>query len=168
MQEIWKDVVGYEGSYQISNLGRLKSTFNGRGTRLLRNQITNSGYYSHLLYKDSKCKIKLIHRLVAEAFIPNPLNLPEVNHKDENKLNNNVDNLEWCDHTYNVNYGTANQRMRKTKGKRVSQFTLDGEFVAQYDSIIGVERLFGYDHSTICKCCTGKYKQYKGFIWKYS
>ena len=106
--EIWKDVKGYEGLYQVSNLGGIKSLGNSqnRKEKLLRTSIRN-GYCTTYLYKNNKKKSFLCHRLVAEAFIPNPDNLPQVNHKDENKLNNCVENLEWCTAKYNVNYSSA-------------------------------------------------------------
>lgn len=167
MQEIWKDIVGYEGTYQVSNKGRVKNILPKNG-KLLSTYSNNRGYIGVHLYKNSKCKNFLVHRLVAQAFIENPLNLPQVNHKDEDKNNNCVDNLEWCTNTYNRHYGTSLQRMKKSKGKHVLQYTLDGKFVAEYDSIIDVERKFGFDHSSICKCCLGKYSQHKGFIWKYA
>ena len=118
--EIWKDIEGYEGLYQVSNKGRIKS-LNYRRTgkeRVLSSSPTSSGYLVVCLYKNKKPKPFLIHRLVAEAFIPNSDNLPEVNHKDENKLNNRVENLEWCDREYNINYGNRNEKASESmKGK---------------------------------------------------
>lgn len=124
--EVWKDIIGYEGVYQVSNLGNVKSLerkrFNGRvlvnkKSQIMKQYILKNGYCSTRLYKDGKSKNHLIHRLVAIAFIPNPQNLPQVNHKDENKGNNCVDNLEWCDRVYNNNYGTAQQRHSESKRK---------------------------------------------------
>ena len=115
MEEIWKDIEGYEGLYQVSNLGRVKS-FPRKGThttkeRILKLTKSNKNYVIVILKNNYIQKAKSVHRLVAEAFIPNPNNLPQVNHKDENKLNNKVDNLEWCDNIYNCNYGTRNKRL---------------------------------------------------------
>ena len=110
--EIYKDIEGYEGLYQISNYGNVKS-LNYKKTGkdgLLKPQYDSDGYCQVSLYKHHKGKSFPIHRLVAEHFIDNPDNLYEVNHKDENKLNNCVDNLEWCSHEYNCNYGTRNKR----------------------------------------------------------
>ena len=123
MKEIWKDIKGYEQLYQISNFGRVRSlnkTLKNRFSFFKRNGIIlnplklTKGYLGVRLYHQSKGETKRIHRLVAEAFIPNPDNLPCVNHKDENKENNCVDNLEWCSIEYNNNYGTRNERIGKT------------------------------------------------------
>ena len=107
-REIWRDVVGFEGLYKVSNLGNVKSlNYNRTGKeKLMKPQTDGHGYLQVMLYKDGKYKIKKIHRLVAEAFIPNPDNLPCVNHKDENKTNNKEFNLEFCTYEYNNNYGT--------------------------------------------------------------
>ena len=118
--EIWRDIKGYEGIYQISNKGRVKS-LNYRRTgkeKILKPGKTKPGYLCISLYKKGeKCKCFSIHRLVAQAFLPNPDNLPIVNHKDENKLNNNVENLEWCNSEYNLNYGNRNERVNIARKK---------------------------------------------------
>lgn len=117
--EEWKDVIGYEGKYQVTATGRIR-TLNFKGTGLTKElfPIKNRwGYLTIQLYKDGRYHHYGIHRLVALAFIPNPDNLPQVNHKDEDKTNNNVDNLEWCTAKYNSNYGTKNQRVNETKRK---------------------------------------------------
>lgn len=127
--EEWKDIKGYEGLYQISDNGNVRSldrivhTVNKylqKGTIL--KTIDNGRYLFVTLRKEGRKEIKYIHRMVAEAFVPNPLSLNEVNHKDENKHNNNASNLEWCTHIYNMNYGTRNERIsakRKAGGKDV-------------------------------------------------
>ena len=102
------------------------------------------------------------------AFIPNPNDLPQVNHKDENKLNDCVSNLEWCDSKYNMNYGTAPQRRGEKKRIPVDQFTLDGEFVKRWSCTSAAEKEIGVDHSHIARCCKGKLKTTGGYIWKYS
>lgn len=121
MEEIWKDIKGYEGLYQISNLGRVKS-LNYKRTgieEILKSKKMRNGYLRITLNKNGKYKTFAVHRLVAEAFINNPNNLPEVNHKDEDKQNNCVWNLEYCDRRYNVNYGTRNKRVSETvKGEK--------------------------------------------------
>lgn len=121
--EIWKDIKDFQGLYQISNLGRVKSlprTYKLHGfittkERILKFGITNKGYYYVNLSKNAKVNRQYVHRLVAQAFIPNPDNLLEVNHKDENPKNNNLENLEWCTHAYNNTYGTKIERMRQKK-----------------------------------------------------
>lgn len=118
MKEIWKDIEEYEGLYQISNLGRVKS-FPRKGTHTTKERIikfakSNKGYLIAILKNNDVQKAFSVHRLVAKAFIPNPNNLPQVNHKDENKENNNVNNLEWCDNWYNSHYGTRLHRIAKT------------------------------------------------------
>ena len=123
IEEIWRPVVGYEGLYEVSNTGRVRSldkydSMNRflRG-RILRLFTDGLGYLRAQLYSNSKRKSFLVHRLVAQAFIPNPDNLPQVNHRDENPSNDNVDNLEWCDGKYNVNYGTRIDRIRDIRLK---------------------------------------------------
>ena len=118
MNEEWRDIEGYEGLYQVSNLGRVKS-LNCRGHKgcigILTPRFDGKGYEMVALYKEGKARNTKVHRLVAQAFIPNPNNYPQVNHKDEDKTNNCVDNLEWCDTQYNNTYGTRIERMLKTK-----------------------------------------------------
>ena len=110
--EIWKDIKGYDGKYQISNKGNIK---NVKRNKLLKIQFNKNYKCIHLVGMDGKIKNYTIHRLMAQSFIPNPDNLPCVNHKDENKLNNSLDNLEWCTEKYNCNYGTRNERFTETK-----------------------------------------------------
>ena len=119
--EIWKDIEGYEGLYQVSNKGRIKSLNYKRTGKegILKGKADKNGYLIVFLYKNRKPKPFLIHRLVAEAFIPNVNDLPEVNHIDENKENNHVENLEWCTRKYNMNYGTRTKRsVENRKGKK--------------------------------------------------
>lgn len=125
-EEIWKDVVGYEGIYKVSNLGNVKSLHwrNSFDERIMTPHLLGRGYYFVNLRNKSKGKSKLVHRLVAQAFIPNPNNYPCVNHKDENKLNNCVDNLEWCSYLYNNTYG---KRKGIWKGKNNPNYK-DGKY----------------------------------------
>ena len=121
-----------------------------------------------------KCNVKTIksHRFIAECFLPNPQNLPCINHKDENKTNNCVDNLEWCDHKYNMNYGTRNKRIAENqinhpkKSKKVYQYT-KGVFVKEWVSLKEIERALGFNHSNISACCNGKLKSAYNYIWKF-
>lgn len=121
MKEIWKDIPDYEGLYQASNFGRVRSVdryikqYNGYNYstriykgRILKCNIGNSGYLKVILQKKGKRRTYNVHRLVANTFILNPNNYPQINHKDENKLNNNINNLEWCTSTYNINFGNRN------------------------------------------------------------
>lgn len=119
MEEIWKDIKGYEGKYQVSNYGSVKTlNYRRTGTARLLIPKNDKGYLAVGLYKNGKRKMFLIHRLVAEAFIPNPENLPQVNHIDEDKTNNYVENLEWCTQSYNNNYGTRLKRVSESLKNR--------------------------------------------------
>lgn len=115
MKEIFKPIKGLEGLYSISNLGRVR---NEKFNRILNPSLKNNGYYYHNLSVNGKKKNFYIHRLIAEAFIPNPYDYPVINHKDENKTNNSIDNLEWCTIEYNLNYGTRNYRISKANSNR--------------------------------------------------
>ena len=144
---IWKDIKGYEGKYQISNKGRVRS-LDYKGTKkkkLLKASTNKEGYIQIRLYKNGKGKTYFVHRLVAEAFILNPNNYPVVNHKDENKSNNSVDNLEWCTVEYNNTYGTRLERMSKTRSKAIRQLSLEGDLIKVWESASEVARVLGYN-----------------------
>ena len=160
--EIWHDIEGYEGLYQISNKGRVKSLYKG-SERILKPLDNGREYLRAHLTKENTSKHIRIHRLVAQAFIPNPHNLPEINHKDENKKNNCVENLEWCDRRYNVNYGTRNERV----SRKIFQYSKSGEFIREWKSAEEVKRVLGIDNSHIIACCKGKLKSAGGFVWRY-
>lgn len=169
MTEIWKDIKDYEGLYQVSNLGRVKS-LNYRHTgreRVMEPSKHKVGYLLVSLCKDGKQKTFLIHRLVAEDFIPNPENKPEVNHKSENKQDNRVENLEWVWHKDNCNHGTRNKRVAKAQSKTVIQFSKTGEFIREWESLHEIERQLGYFIQNISKCCLGQTKSAYGYFWKY-
>ena len=166
MKEIWKDIKEYEGLYEVSNSGRVKSIRFGK-ERILKLGTDRYGYLYVILAKNNKQKTFRIHRLVAEAFIPNPDNLPMINHRDENKSNNNVENLEWCDNKYNSNFGTRNERISKRHSKPVLQYTLDGKFVREWESAMDAEREGGFIPTCIGMCCKGKLKKHHNFIWLY-
>ena len=165
MNEIWKDIEGYEGLYQISNLGRVKSLGNNktRKEKILKSSKNTNGYLLVNLHKEGKQKHYYIHRLVVIAFIPNPDNLSQVNHINEDKTDNRVENLEWCDSKYNLNYGTRTEKTQKP----ILQFNLDGKFIKKWDSAIQVERELGFNQGNIGKCCKGKIKSAYGFKWRY-
>ena len=166
MKEIWKDIEGYEG-YQVSNMGRVRSFKYGK-VRILKPVANKNGYLKVQLYKNNSLKTIFIHRLVAMAFIPNPNNLPQVNHKDEDKTNNIVSNLEWCDAKYNSNYGTARKRMIEKIQKVVIQIDKNTNVIINiFPSLMEAERQTGYNHGHICKCCKGKLKTTGGYKWSY-
>ena len=153
--EEWRDIKGYEGKYQVSNLGRIKSINykKRKGCEGILSPIYDSeGYCRVFLYKNNKSRKFTIHRLVAQTFIPNPNNLPQVNHKDENKANNYASNLEWCDCKYNQNYGTRNKRIGKTLGKKTLCVTT-GEI---FNSTIEASIKYGVDNRRISECCNKK------------
>ena len=171
--EVWRNIDEYD-NYQVSNLGRVKSlNYNHTGKeKILKPAKSRNGYLAVCLCKNGKCKQFKIHRLVAKAFIPNPNNLPECNHRNEIKTENCVDNLEWCSKQYNINYGTGTKRSAKkrTNGKRskpVLQYDQDGNFIKEWPSANEVERQLGFGNGNISACCLGKYKQAYGYIWHY-
>ena len=164
--EIWKDIDGYEGLYQVSNLGRIKSlNYKRTGRTKILKLVKSNGYLDIILYNNGKCKHYLVHRLVAKAFIPNPDSLPEINHIDENKTNNKVDNLEWCTSKYNSNYGTKPLRFSKSRG--ISVKCIETEIV--YHSAREAERQTGIDNTQIVGVCKGKYgyQTAGGYTWEY-
>ena len=163
MKEIWRSIKDYEGLYEVSSWGRVRSLKRGKFLKL---QISCWGYLRVELNKNGKGIKHSVHRLVTEAFIPNPNNYPQVNHKDENKLNNHADNLEWCQPEYNNNYGTHNERVAKAKSKTVYMLTLDGGLCGMWPSTQECARN-GFNQSHVAECCNGKLKKYKGFKWSY-
>lgn len=174
MKEIWKDVVGYEGLYQVSNLGNVKSLIGwdvSKQQYIKREKVlspSESEYKRVVLYKDGKCKTISIHRLVAKTFLDNPNNLPQINHKDENKYNNCVDNLEYCTHKENMNHGTKQERESNVKTKyKVFQYDLHGNFIKEWKNLREIEQNTNYKKSNIGYCCRNKNKTAYGFKWKY-
>ena len=179
--EIWKPISGYEGFYEVSNLGRIRSLerivecSDGRKRKIkdrtLKGSSYSGGYSGVTLHKDGCAKFVNIHRIVAEAFVPNPLEKEEVNHKDENPSNNHASNLEWVTHKENLNYGTRQERARKAiveaQGRAVRQLSIDGELVAEYESLSAACNATGTHVSNITKCAKGVYKTAGGYIWKY-
>jgi hypothetical protein len=208
-KEIWKslDFMGYP-DYEVSNFGRVKSLpRNTTKGKILKQGKQKNGYLTVMLYKDGKGKTFTVHRLVCLTFLENPLNLPQINHKDENKENNKVENLEWCTCKYNITYNNIHikkilkisesmkgkthseetkKKISKTlKGKYIGeksywygkhhierqkpilQFTKDGEFIRDWDSIIQVSKELNINSSHICSCCKGRKKSAYGFIWRY-
>ena len=178
MLEQWKDIYfwengveyDYRGLYQVSNLGNVKSLGNGNNTnakeRMLKAGKRKDGYLQLTLYKNGKKKQFLIHRLVAYMFIDGYFNGAEVNHIDENKENNSIENLEWMTPKQNCNHGTRNKRMTKTRNKKVIGYSLTETKVIILQSTHQAEK-FGFNQGAICECCNGKRKSHKGFIFKY-
>ena len=187
--EIWKTAIYdgeiYEGLYKVSNWGRILSlNYNGTGKAELMNPGTDTnGYFYVGLWKNGKRKTCSVHRLVAFTFLENPENLPQVNHKDEDKTNNFVflnedgsvdkekSNLEWKSPKDNINHGTRNERVSKamTNGKlskRVLQLSLDGDLIKEWPSTRECGRN-GFNQGEVAKCCRGEIPHYKGFKWEY-
>lgn len=193
--EEWKAIEGYEGLYEVSDWGRVRSldreVMHGNGNKylfkgkLMTLTTTMDGYLRVTLSKNGKAKKHTIHRLVAQAFLQNTDNLPQVNHKDEDKTNNRVDNLEFCTSQYNNTYNDRHLKCahkvkkanQERSGKIIHQYTLDGELVATYPSTWEASRQTGYSKQGIMIACHGgqwrrntwvKTLKYKGFIWKYA
>ena len=189
--EIWKDIAGFEGKYQVSNTGKVKSlertVWNGKGyykipEKILEGYDNGYGYLCVKLCKEGKRKQYRINRLVAQAFLENPQNLPEVNHKDENKYNNCVENLEYCNRSYNINYGTGNKRRAKKLAEKVAEELRNdlkrskpviginkvSGLILEFPSLMEAERQTGIANSNICACLKGRYKSAGGYTWHYA
>lgn len=172
-KEIWKDIPGYEGFYQASNLGRVKSV-----TRIITDKhgilrklygtilhqyIGTNKYYQVNLSVNGKMKTEKVHKLIGLAFLPKENPTYEINHKDENKLNNKANNLEWCSRSYNMLY---NDNFKKLY-KKVYKMSLENKFLQSYESLKDAANKNNCEKSGISACCNGKIKTYKGYIWKY-
>lgn len=173
--ENWKDIVGYEGLYRVSSLGRVM-TLNYRHTgveRILKQQTDKGGYKCVTLTYGGRKSYK-VHRLVAEAFIPNPENKPQVNHINEDKSDNRVENLNWMTNRENSNWGTKSVRLGQSltnnpkRSSSVSQYTLTGAFVSDYPSIHEASRQTGIRVGNIHMTCTGNRRSAGGYIWKFT
>lgn len=166
---------GFNGKYAISSNGDIKILRGCRQGKTKKTRLDKDGYKVTTLYDGTKYHFCRVHRIVARAFIPNPKNLPCINHIDEDKSNNTVDNLEWCDVSYNNNYGTRTLRMAKTQSgkERPSQWVpIKGEKIDTGDKVYfrsakEAETRLGVDRSHICWCCKGKRKTAGGYIWEY-
>lgn len=161
-KEIWRDVVNYEGLYQVSNLGRVKSLISKE--KILKQNLDYYKYSYVQLWKDGIGKKIKVHRLVAETFIPNRQNKPQVNHKDGNKLNNHVDNLEWCTGSENIKHALAHG-LKKCKTKKVVQYDKQDNFIKEWESIKEAKNITGITH--ISSCCRNERKTAGGYKWKY-
>ena len=187
MREEWKDVKSYEGYYMVSNLGNVKS-LNYKHTgkeKILKPSKNRCGYLKVGLCKDGKRKNYYVHRLVAAVFCANPLNYNVVNHKDENKLNNNANNLEWCTQKYNSNYGTGTEKIaEKLRGRKrlkesvekgaekvskpVYSVNKESGLIMWWQSIIEASRQLGISNCNICACLKGRLKSCGGHYWFYA
>lgn len=165
MKEIWRDIPGYEGLYQASNMGNIKSLF--RYKKQLKAHTQPTGYKSVTLYKNHKKYFKLVHRLIAQTFIPNPDNKPAVNHLDENKANNKVSNLEWVTNKENQNYGHCMLKMAKKQGKPLIQYSLDGEKIDEFYSGGDAESKTGISRYKISLVANDIRHQAGGFLWRF-
>lgn len=179
----WKDIVGYENEYQINQFGEIRTLNDSPKLKkydVLKPQISKrNGYVYQMLYKNGKEKLLRVHRLVAMAFLPNPNNLPQVNHKDGNKQNNSVDNLEWCEQSDNMKHAyknglqipSENQRKaiintNKLKQKKVCQIK-DGKIINTFSGISEASRQTKISISCISRCCNLKRKSTNGYEWRF-
>lgn len=175
-KEIWKDIFGYEGLYQVSDQGRVKSLerkvrhWRGERTvkeRILKPSVDKDGYLKVSLCDRKNKKNFFVHRLICEVFHENPDNKPQVNHLNEDKSDNRAYNLEWSTPRENNNFGTRNERIAKTQSKPVGQYTLDGELIKVWASAREVKSQTGFYQTNIGAVANGKLKQAYGFVWKY-
>lgn len=168
MTELWKDVVGYEGLYQVSNMGRVR-----RDGRVLSTPQDSNGYCITVLCKDGERRSAKVHRLVADAFIENPNGYAEVNHLDECKANNRVDNLEWCTRLHNIRHGTGIKRHADAQRNRhgsmeICQFLPDGTLAKTFPSVREVSRVLGFDRAFVTRCAKGKHPFAYGYKWEFT
>ena len=174
--EEWRNIKGFENKYMVSNFGNVKSLnyMHKNKSHLLKQTVGNKGYLYVTLNKNGKHWTYFVHRLVAQAFIPNPNNLPTVNHMDECRTNNCVKNLEWLSYKDNNLYGNHYKRVSETqlndpkKSKRVLQYDLNGRFIKKWESASEVQRKLSVNSSNIIQNCRGNVKTAGGFIWKYA
>ena len=183
MNEIWKDIQGYEGMYQVSNLGRVRSldreiviphprnpSYTLRYMKMgdIKSQrCNNKGYYEVDLFKNNIQDTRTVHRLVATAFLPNPNNLPEVNHINENHQDNKLENLEWVTRLQNIRHGTGRKRMGRAHWTPVEQYTLDGTFIKRWECMQQAADELHLHMTHISAVCRGRARTHGGYLWKY-
>ena len=161
--EEWKDVVGYEGFYQVSNLGVIKSIFYN-DNKIMKQQLNKNGYFMVILSRPNHKKTLYVHRIVAEAFIPKELSKTFINHKNEVKTDNYPNNLEWCTQAYNNTFNGKVQRCCKP----INQFTLSGEFISWWKSARKINEILGIEYKNISSCCRGKRNKAGGYKWEFA
>lgn len=185
-EETWKDIKGYEGLYEVSNLGRIRSLDRYKNTkgrygiikakikgRLLKPCLNHDGYEEIVLSKDGKSKMYRLHRIVAETFINNFDNKNQVNHKNGNKLDNKVKNLEWCNCKDNIHHALKNNLMKPAKGKEhymakeVGKYNENNQLIEKYDTIVQAGKLNKISDTNIIHCLKGRTKKAGGYKWKY-
>jgi hypothetical protein len=160
--ETFVKIEGFE-KYEVSNLGRVKNIKSGR---ILKSHLNRSGYLMHQLRENNKQKNLYLHRIIATAFIDNPEEKPQVNHIDENKLNNDLSNLEWCTERENVIHGTRTKRVAEKLSKKVIQLDLNDNILNEFESMVQAEQETGVSTGNISSCCSGKTKSAGGFKWR--
>lgn len=171
MKEVWKDVKGYEGLYKVSNLGNIYSVYSKRNKAIC---LSKRGYLRVELWKNNKGTKYMVHRLVAEAFVENTFNKPQINHIDENKTNNRADNLEWCTQIENHNHGTINQRISSSLmnhpklSKQCFLVAEDGSIEKVFSSVCEASRQTGINVSSIRDVLHGRTKRAGGRIWRFT
>ena len=172
LNEEWRDIEGYEGLYKVSNYGRVKNLpiwRKHKESKILKaNKNRSKGYFKVTLCDNGSKVTRCIHRLVAKAFLSNHNNLPQINHKDEDKSNNHVDNLEWCTEKYNINFGYGKYKGAEHLRKKVLQFNKKMEFIKEWNSMTEAWRVCNVHKNNIMRCCQGKQKTAGGYIWKYA
>jgi len=167
MKEIWKTMKEHN-NYEVSNFGKIR---NKKTKRILKTSISNKGYERFIVYIEKKPRMFYVHRVVANNFIDNKNKFEQINHKDENKLNNKTENLEWCNNKYNSNYGTKIERILKTKWdtfKTIIQKDKNDNIIKIWENIIVIQKETKYKKANIYKCCERKYKYAYGYKWEYS
>ncbi len=181
MEEIWKDVPGYEGLYQVSNMGRVKSLERTRNMNLPGHKKPapvperilkfgeSQGYQAVTLAKDGVNRKIRVHKLVALSFIPNPDRKPDINHKDGNKHNNTIENLEWVTAKENQQHALATGlRSGENRRKIVNQYSRDGAFIRSWSGYVEIEQVLGFSRQMICHCCKGRVPTAFGYIWRHA
>lgn len=177
MKEVWKDIPEFKGLYQASNLGRIKTLGNKSNHKkemIMKQRLNYKGYYVITLCKNSKRSTNLVHRLIAQAFIPNPENLPQINHRNGIKTDNNINNLEWCTNSYNQleanRMGFCENRIKKcieVNRKPIIQYDLEGNIINKFISLREASNKTGLSYKSMSLCACGKTKTCGGYVWRY-